>query len=312
MRRQEPEACKGESRAGWMARFPCGWMGRGWWAERGGNGVLFGRKSVGNCSGEEVGGEIGLSLLFTSILVREVDTTELETATQWNDTLENRSGGGEKERGVNYRFYSDFTRFSVNVSPQDITLCPTDVSWISCNLLTAFQSSLDAFENICRRMSQAGCTDACWWLIGDYGLGGYCKGEVPFSSHHVRGCVVGTWLITDDIYLDYLVEVVSARLHCNMTVFLFLTPFFEASHQILSPLKGRGTKFYLWRGRAALPQPLLGILLWGSVPSPHLLTQSLVYISLASFILFFGLYDHYFVQMIPPMAIGSAFKLTPG
>lgn len=76
-------------------------------------------------------------------------------------------------------------------------------------------------------LSQAGYTDDCWWLSGDYGLGEYYTGEVPFPSHHTRGYVIGTWLTTDDIYLNYLVEVVSARLSCDIAV----------SHSLLHSLK---------------------------------------------------------------------------
>lgn len=64
LRRREPEVCKGESiPAGWQASPVDGWVGAD--RLRGGGGILFGRKSVSNCSRDEAEREIGLHMLFT-------------------------------------------------------------------------------------------------------------------------------------------------------------------------------------------------------------------------------------------------------
>lgn len=48
----------------------------------------------------------------------------------------------------------------------------------------------------------------------------YQRSKVPYFWHHIRGYMISTWVIMEDVNLDHLIKVVFARfLRCKVTLF---------------------------------------------------------------------------------------------
>ena len=75
---------------------------------------------------------------------------------------------------------------------------------------------------------------------------GYHRDAVPYSSCHIRGYIIPTWLILGDTNLDYLGKVPSDRfLHSKVSIFPFPCSILWKK----ATLKGRKIKSHFLEGR---------------------------------------------------------------